>query len=262
MLDSSLIADRNGPITRLTLNRPQVHNAFDDELIQRITTTLSAIAKDSSVRVVILEAAGKSFSAGADLGWMRRMAGYGEAENKADAMALAEMLFALDQLPQPVIAKVQGAAIGGGVGLVAAADVAVGVPGAVFSLSEVRLGLIPAVISPYVVRAVGARQARALFLTAERFKGERARNIGLLHHLVDANDLETKVDEIAVALLQNGPLAMSHAKRLVDTVVGGAPARSVLEFTAALIAEIRASDEGREGINAFLNKRDPNWRAD
>ncbi len=260
MSNSSLTVDCSGCVARLTLNRPRVHNAFDDELIDSITSALADIAGDESVRVVVLQADGKSFSAGADLGWMRRMAGYGKAENKADAMALAQMLFALDQLPQPVIAKVQGAAIGGGVGLVAAADIAIGVPTAVFSLSEVRLGLVPAVISPYVVRAVGARQARALFLTAERFDGERALEIGLLHHLVDADELESKVDEICTQLLQNGPLAMSHAKRLVDRVAGGAPTPSILEHTATLIADIRASDEGREGIDAFLGKRHASWR--
>lgn len=246
-------------VARLTLDRPQVHNAFDDALILRLTEALEALAADPAVRVLVLAAEGKSFSAGADLGWMRRSAGYGEAENLTDARALARLMWSLDRLPKPTVARVQGAAYGGGVGLVACCDIALGTPAAAFMLSEVKLGLIPAVISPYVVKAIGQRAARRYFLTAERFGGEAALALGLLHRLVPAEALDAAVEEVLEPLLLAGPEALAAAKDLVFAVERPLDA-ALVEDTAQRIARQRAGAEGQEGIAAFLEKRPPAWR--
>lgn len=257
--DTPLKESRDAGLVTLTLDRPDRHNAFDDALIATLTESLERLAADAAVRAVVLRGEGKSFSAGADLGWMRRMADYTEAENRRDAEALGRLMHVLDALPVPTVAAVQGAAIGGGVGLVACCDIAVASERAVFALSEVRLGLVPAVISPFVVRAMGARAARRYFLTGERFDAATAHRLGLVHQCVAPEALDGAVAEIVEALGQGGPAAQRAAKRLVADVAGRPPA-DCLEETARLIADIRASEEGREGLGAFLEKRDPAWR--
>ncbi len=246
-------------IARLTMTRGEVHNAFDDAMIAELTRALEGVGRDPAVRALVLGAEGKSFSAGADLGWMQRMAGYGEAENLADARALAGLMHALDRLPKPTLARVQGAAFGGGVGLVACCDIAIGTPAARFMLSEVRLGLIPAVISPYVVKAIGQRAARRYFMTAERFGAEEALALGLLHRLVPAEELDMAVEEMLGSLLLGGPAALAAAKDLVFAVDRPLEA-GVIEDTAQRIAGIRVTGEGQEGVAAFLEKRKPAWQ--
>ncbi|GAB4356258.1 MAG: enoyl-CoA hydratase/isomerase family protein [Gammaproteobacteria bacterium] len=246
-------------IAVVTLNRPQLHNAFDDELIARLTTLFHELGGRDDVRVVLLAANGKSFSAGADLNWMRRMADYNEEENYQDAMRLADMLRTLNELPKPTIALVQGAAFGGGVGLVACCDIVLAAPRATFSLSEVKLGIIPAVISPYVVSAIGPRMARRYLLTAERFDAEEGRRIGLVHEVVEPDSLRERAGEIAAALLGNGPNAIRECKALINAVARGPIDDAMIEDTAQRIARIRASEEGKEGLGAFLEKRKPGW---
>ncbi len=243
----------------LTLNRPEVHNAFDDLLIAEMTAALKQLADDPQVRLVCLAATGKSFSAGADLGWMRRMADYSHAENLSDAMALAELMRTLNELPKPTLALVQGAAFGGGVGLVACCDIVLATPAAKFCLSEVKLGLIPAVISPYVVAAIGARAARRYSISAERFDAERALQLGLVHEIVPAEALAEEADRLGRLLLQNGPQAMAAAKLLVADVCRSPLNAELIAETAERISVTRASDEGREGLSAFLEKRRPDW---
>jgi len=248
-----------GSVARLILNRPQVHNAFDDRLIVTLTARLRELDADPQVRVVVLAANGRSFSAGADLNWMKRMAGYSEAENLRDAVGLADLMHTLGTMGKPTIARVQGPAYGGGVGLVACCDIAIGTPEASFSLSEVRLGLIPAVISPHVVAAIGERQARRYFLTAERFDAAQAHRIGLPPEGVDAAQLDAKVDEMVDHLLKGGPKSQTAAKRLIEAVVNRPIDRALVEDTAERIARIRVTPEGREGVAAFLEKRAPGW---
>jgi methylglutaconyl-CoA hydratase len=243
----------------LTLNRPDVHNAFDDQLIATLTARLREAEANPAVRMVVLAANGKSFSAGADLNWMKRMARYSEAENLRDAVALADLMHTLSALRKPTVAKVQGAAYGGGVGLVACCDIAIGTGAAAFSLTEVRLGLIPAVISPHVIAAMGERQARRYFLTAERFDAAQALRIGLLHQVVDAAELDAAVQAIVEQLLKGGPKAQAAAKDLIAAVTNRPIDRALVEDTAERIARIRVTPEGREGIAAFLEKRGPSW---
>lgn len=252
------VAVENG-VASVTLNRPAVHNAFDDALIARLTEALREVGDDPGVRVVVLRGAGKSFSAGADLNWMQRMADYSRTQNLADAMGLAQLLHTLDTLPRPTIAAVHGAAFGGGVGLVAACDIAVAAETAAFSLSEVRLGLIPAVISPYVVAAIGARQARRYFLTAERFDAGEAWRVGLVHEVTMPEALEARVAAIAAELLRGGPGALGAAKNLVAAVSARPVDTALMADTARRIADIRAGEEAREGVGAFLEKRKPRW---
>jgi methylglutaconyl-CoA hydratase len=258
-MSDSLTLHRDGAVARLRLDRPQLHNAFDAALIAALTDALALLGADPQVRVVVLEGAGASFSAGADLNWMRGMAAASEADNRDDALALAGLLRTLDALPKPTIARVHGAAFGGGVGLVAACDIAIGVPEAKFGLTESRLGLLPAVISPYVIAAIGARQARRWFATAEIFDAGEARRIGLLHEVVDAAALDTAVQRQIDLLLKAGPIAAASAKALVRDVVAGTDATAIDRANAALIARLRVSAEGQEGIGAFLEKRKPAW---
>ena len=246
-------------IATLTLNRPQVHNAFDDQLIAELTAELRKLNDNSKVRAVVLAANGKSFCAGADLKWMKRMARYSEAENIKDALGVAELMFTLNTLNKPTIARIQGPAFGGGVGLVAACDIAVATRDAVFSLSEVRLGLIPAVISPYVVAAIGEHYARRYFLTGERFDVAEAFRIGLIHDLVEAEALDETIAVMLQHLLSGGPHGISAAKQLIVDVAHAPLDRSLMEKTARLIAAVRAGKEGREGVAAFLEKRNPAW---
>lgn len=252
-------------VATITLNRPEVHNAVNEVLIGELHDAVSSLADNDSARVIVLRGAGKSFSAGADLNWMKKAAGYSLAENEADAMRLSDMLQALNSIPKPVLALVQGAAMGGGVGLVACADIVIATGSAKFALTEVRLGLIPATIGPFVVAAIGQRQARRFFLTGERFAGETACEIGLIHEVVDDEAaLEARAGEIITDLLAGGPDAVNAAKKLVFAVSGASAGREVTDDlrrnTAERIAARRDSDEGREGINAFLEKRNPNWR--
>jgi methylglutaconyl-CoA hydratase len=239
----------------LTLDRAEVHNAFDDALIARMAEALAALGDDPKVRAVVLAARGKSFSAGADLNWMRRMGGYSHEENIADAMALAGLLRTLDELPKPTIARVQGPAYGGGVGLVAACDIAIAAETARFALTEVKLGLIPAVISPHVLAAIGPRQARRYFVSGEVFDATEARRIGLVHRVVSAADLDTAVGDMLKTLSGNGRRAMAEVKQLIRAVSGRPIDEAVMRDTAERIARARASDEGRERITAFLEKR-------
>jgi methylglutaconyl-CoA hydratase len=258
-MSDSLTLHRDGAVARLRLERPEVHNAFDAALIAALTDALVSLGTDPQVRVVVLEGAGASFSAGADLNWMRGMAAASEADNRDDALALARLLRILDTLPKPTIARVHGAAFGGGVGLVAACDIAIAATEAKFGLTESRLGLLPAVISPYVIAAIGTRQARRWFATAETFDAEEARRIGLLHDVVNATALDSAVQRQVELLLKAGPIAAASAKALVREVAAATNAEAIDQANAALIARLRVSPEGQEGIGAFLEKRKPAW---
>ena len=247
-------------VTTLTLNRSPVHNAFDEQLIVLLLGAVDSLAEDAQVRVVILSAAGPTFCAGADLRWMQRMANADVADNEADAAHLAKLLNRLANLPQPTIARIQGSAYGGGGGLIACCDIAVASEKATFCLSETRLGLIPAVVAPYVVRAIGARTARRSFVSAESFDATEASRIGLVHAVVPSQALGQTVDDIATKLLANGPKAMTAAKRLVTAVDAREVDDALIADTVRRIAERRASAEGQEGVRAFLEKRAPSWR--
>ena len=254
-----LESQQDHAVLRLRLNRPELHNAFDAGLIAELTAALAAAGGDSTVRMVVMEGAGASFSAGADLNWMRGMATASEARNREDALALARLMRTLDELPKPTLARVHGAAFGGGVGLVACCDIAIGVPEAKFGLTESKLGLLPAVISPYVIAAIGAREARRWFATAEIFDAQTALQIGLLHQVVAAEQLDSAVQRQIDLLLKAGPVATASAKALVTRVAGESD-RDILDAdNANLIARLRVSDEGQEGLSAFLEKRAPAW---
>lgn len=256
---SSIQIERSGSTATLWLNRPDKHNAFDEHLIAAITDGLRTLGDDAGVRVVVLAGRGKSFSAGGDLDWMRRAAGYGYEQNLADATSLATMLRTLAELPKPTIARVHGAALGGGMGLVCACDIAVASEAAVFATSEVRFGLIPATIGPYVLRAIGARQAQRYFQSAERIDATRAMQIGLVHEVVGAAALDLKIDEITAALRTGGPAAQHAAKRFIADVAERPIDATLIAGTAEAIARIRATDEAREGLSAFLEKRGAAW---
>lgn len=260
MTENPLIVDvaAEGRAT-VTLNRPDVHNAFDDKLIALLTRELDDLDRNPTVGVVVLAAAGKSFCAGADLKWMRRMAEYSEAENQADAEALAALMKTLNRLSKPTVAEVQGAAYGGGVGLICCCDIAIASEAAQFSISEVKLGLIPSVISPYVVAVIGERQARRYALGAETFDAIEAKRIGLVHEVTAAEDLQAAVDAMVEALLANGPAAMAETKDQIAGVANRPVDDRLIAAAAARIARIRVSDEGREGVAAFLEKRKPGW---
>lgn len=253
------ILHENGVAT-VWLNRPEVHNAFDEHVIAELTDALRALDADGNVRAVVLAGRGKSFCAGGDLDWMRRMAGYGRNENLRDATALAEMLRTLATLSKPTIARVHGAALAGGTGLVAACDIAVAAPEASFGTTEVRLGLIPATIGPYVVRTIGARAAQRYFLTGERFGADEALRLGLVHEVVATDALDARIGELLDALLAAGPQALASAKRLVADVAARPIDTALIVRTTELIADARGSDEAREGIAAFFEKRKPAWR--
>ena len=246
-------------VARVRLNNPDKHNAFDDQIIDELTEAFVAIADNSNVRVMVLGSEGKSFSAGADLEWMKRMASYSYDENLRDASALALMLKTLNEIPQPTIARVQGAAFGGAVGLVSCCDMAVAASAASFSLSEVKIGLVPATISPYVIAAIGQRAVRRYFVTAERFDAHRAMEIGLVNEVVDAEQLDQEIDRLIDALLANGPQAIIAAKRLVFDIAGKPIDQQLIDSTCETIAAIRVSEQGQEGLQAFLEKRKPHW---
>ncbi len=251
----------NGQIARLTLHRPEVRNAFNEVVIAELTAAFSELGQDPHLRAIVLAAEGKAFCAGADLNWMKAMAHFSWDQNHADAALLAEMLWTIYSCPVPVIARVQGDAYAGGVGLVSVCDVVVAVESAGFCLSEAKLGLLPATIGPYVVRALGEQASRRYFLTAERFSAGEAHRLGLVHELATAETLDEKVDAIAAAIAANGPAAVRACKRLVQDVAHARITPALRDDTARRIADIRASAEGREGVQSFLNKSRPAWLA-
>jgi methylglutaconyl-CoA hydratase len=246
-------------VATVTLNQPEIHNAFDDELITELTELFTQVKNNNAIRVMVLGAAGKSFSAGANLHWMQRMATYNYEQNLADANALAQMFLVLNTIDKPTIARVQGAAFGGAVGLVACCDMAIGSKLRKFCLSEVKLGLIPATISPYVIDAIGARIARRYFTTAEVFSARRARRLGLLSEAVAEEELDSTIENLIAHILKNSPAAVSAAKQLIFDVQHQTISAELVAKTSEKIANIRVSAEGQEGLNAFLNKRPANW---
>jgi methylglutaconyl-CoA hydratase len=260
MPEGSIVLTHQGEIATITLNRPEIHNAFNDELVEKLTRELRLLSDDHDVRVVIVAARGPSFCAGADLNYMRRTAEATEQQNLADASALAEMLYLLDTLPKPTVALVQGAAIAGGVGLICACDVAVAAQSATFAISEVRLGLIPSVISPFVINAIGVRRASRLFLTGERIDAVEAERIGLVHDVVPDEVLAVRGETFVKYLLQGGPKAQAEIKALIDAVRSRPIDAYLAAETAKRIARVRASPEAREGMSAFLGKRKARWR--
>ena len=258
----TLEIELDGPVATIWMNRPELHNAFDENLIAELTAACIALDEDDDIRVVVLAGRGKSFSAGGDLNWMKRAANNSVEENMSDARGLAGMLRTLAEMKKPTIARVQGAALGGGTGLTAACDIAVASTKAVFATSEVKFGIIPSAISPYVVRAIGARQAYRYFQSAERIDASRARELGLVHEAVEPKALDAKVAEIVAALIQGGPLAQAAAKDLIRAVDNKPINDNVVEDTAHRIAHLRATPEAKDGIAAFLDKRQPSWLAE
>ncbi|MDO8278623.1 MAG: enoyl-CoA hydratase/isomerase family protein [Burkholderiaceae bacterium] len=246
-------------VATLTLNRPDMRNAFNEEVIAELSQAFTELGSREDVRCIVLAARGAAYCAGADLNWMRRMADYSHAENLADGGQLGAMLFAIHECPKPTIAKVQGDVYAGGTGLVAACDIAVSVDTAHYCLSEVRLGLVPATISPYVIRAMGERAAHRYFLTAERFDAQEALRIGFVHEVVPADRLDASVAALTKALVNAGPHAVRVCKKLVHDVAGQPLSSELIGMTVNLIADIRASEEGREGVQSFLQKRQPAW---
>ncbi|MDH4039002.1 MAG: enoyl-CoA hydratase/isomerase family protein [Candidatus Krumholzibacteria bacterium] len=249
---------RDGPVAHVVLSRPEVKNAFDDVLIKEMSGALEAIAHDDSIRVMVLTGDGNVFSAGADLNWMKKVAGYGFEENVEDALIFARMLESLYRLPKPTIARINGACIGGGVGLVSACDVAVSVPDAKFALREILLGIAPSAISPYVLRKIGERYAHDYFLTGRTFDANRAREIGLVNEVVERELLDAEVDVWVKRFLHAGPKGIAATKKLINRVAWSS-IEDVQEYTARTIASLRGSDEGREGFAAFFEKRKPDW---
>ena len=260
-MTTTLDVQRSGPVARVFLNRSEVRNAFNDGVIAELTQTFATLGADSTLRCIVLGGHGKAFCAGADLNWMRAMAGYSWEQNRADAQALADMLWTLYSCPLPIVGRVHGDCYAGGLGLAAVCDVLVAAEGVNFCLSEAKLGLLPATIGPYVVKAMGEQAARRWFVTAERFSAAQAHAMGFVHECVAPDALDAKVDEIVAALVANGPMAVRACKKLVQDVAGRAIDADLRADTARRIADIRASDEGREGIASFLGKRAPNWLA-
>lgn len=260
-MTSSIQITTHADVRELRLDRPTLHNAFDDALIAELDEALKAAAADDAVRILMLSGAGASFSAGADLNWMRGMASASEAENRDDSLRLAALMRCLQFFPKPTVARVHGAAFGGGVGLLACCDIAIGARSAKFGLTETRLGLVPAVISPYVIAAIGLRQARRLFLTGETFDADIARQIGLLHQVVEDDELDAAVERTLHLLRKPGPAAQREAKQLALRMAGITPlqAEHIDHENALLIARMRVSREGQEGLTAFLDKRAPQW---
>lgn len=261
MSDAKMTVVQTGTTARVRLTNPERHNAFDDGLILDLTKAFGDLAETQDVRAIVLESEGRSFSAGADLNWMKRVAGYSPEQNVKDARALAEMLRVINFCPKPVIARVQGAAFGGGVGLISCCDIAIGASRASFSLSEVKLGIIPSAISPYVVAAIGQRAARRYFVTGERFDAQTALRLGLLHDVVEEDALDAAVDAVIEAIGTVGPTAASEAKELAFAVDRPIDAM-VIEDTVQRISRLRATPEAKEGMSAFLEKRKPAWMAD
>ncbi|WAI88726.1 2,3-dehydroadipyl-CoA hydratase [Psychrobacter sp. SC65A.3] len=255
----SLLVSVEQHVATVTLNRPQIRNAFNDEMIAELTHAFKTLGEDEQVRVIVLAAAGKAFCAGADLNWMRAMADYSYEENLADADKLAQMLKTIYECPKPTIAAVQGDVYAGGMGLVAVCDVAIAVRIANFCLSEVRLGLAPATISPYVIRALGARASQRYFLSAEVFDSKKARQLGFIHERVSEESLDDAVAEFCAKVVKNSPEAVKTCKRLLHEVAGAPINDELIADTVKGIADIRSSEQGKEGVQAFLQKRQPDW---
>jgi methylglutaconyl-CoA hydratase len=246
-------------VATVTLNNPSKHNTFDDQVIAELTTTFDQLATNKAIRVVILAAVGKSFCAGAEVNWMKRMATFSHEQNLQDAKALAHMLYRLNTLPQPTIARVQGAAFGGGVGLVSCCDIVIATEHASFSLSEVKLGMVPATISPYIIAAIGSRAARRYFITGECFNSATATQIGLVSECVHEDQLDLSINTLIDSLLCNGSHAITTAKQLINKVEHRTIDETLINETSALIAKVRSSAEAQEGLAAFLEKRRPHW---
>jgi len=258
-MPDTLTVEREGAVATIWMNRPEVHNAFNETVIAELDAATQSLAADPEVRVVVLAGRGRSFSAGADLNWMQRAAAAAEMDNLIDARRFAAMLRRIAELPKPTVARVHGAALGGGVGLAAACDICVASEDASFCMTEVRLGLLPAVISPYVVRAIGVRQSLRYMQTAERITAARALQLGLAHEVVPADALDERVRALATALCAGGPASQAHAKRLVLALEGQPLGDALVDLTATAIAAQRASPEGREGLAAFFDRRAPGW---
>ncbi len=256
---ATLDVERDGAVARVWLNRPEVRNAFNDDVVAELRTTFEALGAAADLRAIVLGGRGKAFCAGADLGWMRRMADYTWEQNRADAQALADMLWAAYRCPVPVVGRVHGDCYAGAVGLAAVCDVLVASDAATFCLSEARLGLLPATISPYVICALGEQASRRYFTTAERFSAAEAHRLGFVHALATADTLDAAVDAIVEALVGNGPAATRACKELVQDVAGRPIDAALRADTARRIADIRATDEGKEGVHSFLQKRKPGW---
>lgn len=259
-MPTTIAIDHQGPVAWLWMDRAEVHNAFDETLIAELTGALKALDADEAVRVIVLAGRGKSFSAGADLNWMKRQGAAPVEDNLADARRLAELFRTLAACDTPTIARVQGAAMGGGMGLAAACDICVASTAASFATSEVRLGILPGVISPYVVRAIGERQAYRYFQTAERIPAARAREIGLVHEVAEPEQLDAALQAVVDALLAGGPKAQAASKALIRAVANRPVGAELIEDTARRIAELRATPEAKEGLSAFLDKRAPAWK--
>ena len=259
-MDTLQLIRPSAHVAEVWLNRPDVRNAFNDEVIAELTQTFQQLAAQPELRVVLLSGRGKAFCAGADLNWMRAMADYSWEQNRADAQRLADMLWTLDQCPVPVVGRVQGDCYAGGMGLASICDVLVASSNVTFCLSEARLGLLPATISPYVIRAMGVQAARRYFTTAERLSAAQAHGMGLVHELCEPEALDAKVAEIVATLVANGPAAVKACKQLVRDVAGQDITEALRAETARRIADIRASSEGKEGLQSFLGKRPPNWQ--
>ena len=254
-----ILGRREDGVCTISLNRPEIHNAFDDRLISDLTGCLEELSADDAVRAVVMTGQGNSFSAGADLNWMRRSADYGEEENFADARALAKLMATLNEFPRPTIAKVNGAALGGGVGLVCCCDIAIADERAKFGTTEVRLGIMPSVISPYVIAAIGARHARRFMLTGERFDANEALRTGLVHQVEPTSHLDQAVEDVLDHILAGGPKALRATKALIREISGRPITPDLTEETAKRIARLRATPEAKEGLGAFLDKRSPYW---
>lgn len=258
----SLLIDINEHIATVTLNRPEIRNAFNDEMISELTAVFKQLGQSEDVRIIVLAAEGKAFCAGADLNWMRAMADYDYEENLADADKLAQMLKTIYQCPKPTVAAIQGDVYAGGMGLVAVCDIAIAVKNANFCLSEVRLGLAPATISPYVIRALGARASQRYFLTAEVFNAKKARQLGFIHERVNEDELQDRVAAICAKIVNNSPDAVKTCKRLLHDIAGAIIDDELITDTVRQIADIRSSQQGKEGVQAFLQKRKPDWLVD
>jgi len=256
---TALQIERDGGVARVWLNRPEVRNAFNEAVIAELGDAFTTLGADASLRAIVLGGHGKAFCAGADLAWMRQMADFTWEQNRADAQALADMLWALYRCPVPIVGRIHGDCYAGGVGLAAVCDILVASEAATFCLSEARLGLLPATISPYVIRAMGQQAARRYFVSAERFSAAQAHAMGFVHELTTAEALDAKVDEIVAALVANGPMAVRACKALVQDIAGRPINGALRADTARRIADVRASDEGKEGVASFLQKRKPGW---
>jgi len=260
-MTTTLDIQRQGAVARVWLNRPDVRNAFNDSVIAELTAAFRELGADASLRAIVIGGHGKAFCAGGDLNWMRAMADYSWEQNRADAQALADMLYTLYTCPLPLVGRVHGDCYAGGVGLASVCDVLVAAEGMHFCLSEARLGLLPATIGPYVVRALGEQASRRYFISAERFSAAEAHRLGFVHELATAETIDAKVDAIVQTLVANGPAAVKASKKLVQDLAGQPLTAALRADTARRIADIRASDEGREGVQSFLNKRTPRWQA-